>query len=303
MKAAVYDRYGGPEVLTLRDVDGPTVRDSDILVRVRAVAVTMGDIHMRRAQPAVTVRLYNGLFGPQRVKVLGFSLAGDVAEVGRNAAHGFRVGDAVYGFSGFRFGAYAEYLRLQATNELGLKPANMSYEEAATVPYGALAALYYLRDASNVQPGQRVLIVGASGSVGTYAVQLARWLGAEVTGVCSAAHAQLVRSLGAADTIDYGTESLTARGGRYDLVFDAAGKVSAGQSRDALATGGRYVTINKGGPSFEQRARDLRTLTELIEAGTLRAVVDRCYRLEEIVEAHRRAESGHKQGSVVVTVE
>lgn len=301
MRAAVYDRYGGPEVLTLREVNAPTVRDADILVRVRAVAVTMGDIRMRRAEPAVTVRLYNGLFGPQRVKVLGFSLAGDVAEVGR-AAHGFEPGDAVYGFSGFRFGAYAEYLRLPEKNELGPKPANMSYEEAATVPYGALAALYYLRDAGEVRPGQRVLIGGASGSVGTYAVQLARWLGAEVTGVCSATHAELVRSLGAAETIDYRTESLGARGGRYDLIFDAAGKVSAGQSRDALATGGRYLTINKGGPSFGQRVQGVRTLTELIEAGELRAVIDRCYPLEGIVEAHRRAESGHKQGSIVVTV-
>jgi NADPH:quinone reductase-like Zn-dependent oxidoreductase len=260
----------------------------------------MGDIRMRKADP-FTARIYNGLFGPQRVKILGFSLAGDVAEVRRNA-RGFKEGDSVYGFSGFTFGAYAEYVRLPANNEFGPKPANLSYEEAATVPYGALAALYSLRDAGNIQPGQRALIAGASGSVGTFAVQLAAWLGAKVTGVCSAANAELVRSLGAADTLDYRTESLTARGSRYDLVFDAAGKVSAGQSKAALAAGGKYLTINQGGPSHAQRVRDIRTLTELMEAGTLRAVIDRRYPLEQIVEAHRRAESGQKQGTVVVTV-
>jgi NADPH:quinone reductase-like Zn-dependent oxidoreductase len=282
-------------------VNAPALRDSDILVRVRAVAVTMGDIRMRKADP-FAARLYNGLFRPRRVRVLGFSLAGDVAEVGP-AATGFKPGDAIYGFSGLTFGAYAEYLRVPAGHEMARKPVNMSYEEAATVAYGALYALHSLRDAGQVRPGQRVLIAGASGSVGVYAVQLARWLGAEVTGVCSAANAALVRSLGAAETIDYRSESLTARGGRYDLIFDAAGKVSASQSRPALAPGGRYLTVMKGGPSQAQRARDLLALTELIDAGKLRAVVDRCYPLAQIVEAHRRAESGQKQGSVVVTVD
>jgi NADPH:quinone reductase-like Zn-dependent oxidoreductase len=178
----------------------------------------------------------------------------------------------------------------------------MSYEEAATVPYGALFALHFLRDAGHVTPGQRVLIAGASGSVGVFAVQIARQLGAQVTGVCSAANAALVRSLGAADTIDYRTEGLTARGGRYDVIFDAAGKVSAGQSRPALAPGGRYLSVMKGGPSKAVRARDLRALTDLIEAGELRAVVDSGYPLAQIAEAHRRAESRQKQGSVVVTV-
>lgn len=272
----------------------------EFLVRVRAVAVTMGDIRMRKADP-FTARLYNGLLRPQRVRVLGFSLAGDIAEVGAGAA-GFKAGDAVYGFSGLTFGAYAEYLRAPADHELALKPANMSYEEAATVAYGALFALHALRDAGQVGPGQRVLIAGASGSVGVYAVQLAAWLGAEVTGVCSAANAALVRSLGAADTIDYRTESLMARGGRYDVVYDAAGKVSEGQAKAALAPGGKYLTVMKGGPSKAERARDLPALTALIEAGKLAAVVDSCYPLAQTADAHRRAESGLKQGSVVVTV-
>jgi NADPH:quinone reductase-like Zn-dependent oxidoreductase len=300
VKAAVYDRYGPPEVLVLRDVDTPTPGDTDILVRVRAAAVTMGDIRMRKADP-FTARLYNGLFKPIRVKIPGFSLAGDVAAVGRTAQR-FKPGDPVYGFSGFSFGGYAEFKRLPANNELAIKPANMSYEQAAAVPYGALAALHYLRDAGHIQPGQRVLILGASGSVGTFAVQLANWLGAEVTGVCSARNAALVTSLGAADTIDYRTEDFTARGGRYDLIFDAAGKSSAAKSKAALAPTGAYLTIMKGGPSASERVRDLPFLTELIEAGKLRSVIDRSYPLEQVVEAHRYAESGQKQGSVVVTV-
>jgi NADPH:quinone reductase-like Zn-dependent oxidoreductase len=300
VKAAVYERYGRPEVLTVREVDKPAVGEGETLVRVRAAAVTMGDIRMRKADP-IAARFYNGLFRPQRVRVLGFSMAGDVAEVGPHST-GFIAGDPVYGFSGLTFGAYAEYLLVPADNELAPKPANMSYEESATVAYGALYALYCLREAGQVGRGQRVLIVGASGSVGTFAVQLARWLGAEVTGVCSAANAALVKSLGALDTIDYRTEPLTARGGRYDVIFDAAGKVRAGRARAALAPGGKYLTIMKGGPSKAQRARDIRTLTGLIEAGEIRAVVDRSYPLAQIVEAHRRAESGQKQGSVVVTI-
>jgi NADPH:quinone reductase-like Zn-dependent oxidoreductase len=260
----------------------------------------MGDIRMRKADP-IAARFYNGLFRPRRVRVLGFSMAGDVAEVGPRST-GFKAGDPVYGFTGLTFGAYAEFARIPADNELALKPTNMSYEEAATVPYGALYALYSLRDEGQVGRGQRALIVGASGSVGIFAVQLARWLGAEVTGVCSAANATLVKSLGAADTIDYRTERLVARGGRYDAIFDAAGKVSARDAGPALAAGGKYLTIMKGGPSKAQRARDIRTLTGLIEAGEIRAVVDRSYPLAQIVEAHRRAESGQKQGSVVVTI-
>jgi len=178
----------------------------------------------------------------------------------------------------------------------------MTYEEAAPVPNGALAPLHYLRDRGNIQNGQKVLIIGASGSVGTYAVQLARHLGAEVTGVCSARNFELAQSLGAGKMIDYTKEDFAARGERYDLIFDAADKSSFSKSWKALTPNGTYLTITKGGPSERERARDLVHLRELIEAGKIKSVIDRCYPLEQIVEAHRYVESGPKNGSVVITV-
>jgi NADPH:quinone reductase-like Zn-dependent oxidoreductase len=322
MKAVVYDRYGPPEVLALRDVEKPTPDDDEVLIKVRATTVTYGDHRARSLDvPAgfgPVARLAMGVFGP-RQKILGTELAGDVEAVGKNV-RAFEVGDAILAFGAARMGCHAEYRCMRADGALALKPANLTYEEAAALPFGGLTALHFLHG-GNVQAGETVLVNGASGAVGTACVQLARHLGAEVTAVCSAANAELVRSLGAAHVVDYMREDFTKNGRTYDVIVDAAGTSPFSRCEASLAEQGRLLLVVASLAdalripclSMTSKKRilagvalgsgeELRFLAGLAAAGELKPVVDRRYRFEQIVEAHRYVDTGRKKGAVVLTL-
>ena len=316
MKAIVYTKYGPPEVLELKEVPRPVPKDNEVLVKVHATTVTPMDFRFRDGTTLIA-RFMTGLLKPKN-SILGIELAGEVEAVGRDVGS-FKKGDQVYGGGG-PYGTHAEYACLPE-DKLAVKPANMTYEEAGAVHYGAGVALGFLRDYGHIQSGQKVLINGASGGVGTFAVQLARYFGTEVTGVCSTTNLELVQSLGADKVIDYTKEDFTKSGQTYDIIFDAVGKRSFSQCKGSLNQKGIYLCTVATVPLLLQMLwtsrigskkaiftmpplskEGLEFLTGVIEAGKLRTVIDRCYPLSETAEAHRYAEKGHAKGKVVITL-
>lgn len=296
MRAVVYEKYGGPDVLHMKDIPKPAPRNNEILIKVYATSVTAGDWRMRKADPFLA-RLFNGLLKPRRAKILGFELAGVVEQVGTNV-ESFKVGDQVFASCGFRFGAYAEYTCLPDNDQIMLKPAKMSFEEAATVPIGGLTALRLLRQAG-LKGEDSVMIYGASGSVGTYAIQIAKAYGATVTAICSSSNLDLVKSLGADEVVDYTKEDYSALANRFDVILDAVGKASKKSCKKLLKSSGKYVSVS-GSPKSNKD--DMAELKRLIEAEKLMAVIDRTYDLSQIREAHQYVESFRKRGNVSIKV-
>lgn len=302
MKAMVCTKYGSPDVLELKEIEKPVPRDHEILVKVHATSVTAGDIRVRTFNSPlllwIPMRLVLGLRKPRK-PVLGVELAGEIVAIG-NKVKRFKKGDRVFALTAMNFGAHAEYTCLPEDGLVSIKPANVNYEAAASALYGGTTALYFLRK-GNIRQGQKVLIYGASGTVGTFAVQLAKHFGAEVTGVCSTSNVEMVKSIGADQVIDYTKEDFTSRGEFYDVILDAVGKISKSNCKKALTPTGTYLTVDGQGIA-KVRLDDLTYLKGLMDRGDITSVIDRHYSLEQIPEAHRYAEQGRKKGSVVIKV-
>ncbi|WP_336518186.1 NAD(P)-dependent alcohol dehydrogenase [Pollutibacter soli] len=317
MKAAVYTRYGSPEVLRIKQVTKPVPKDNEILLRIKASAVNSGDVRLRKADP-FAVRFIFGLLKP-KVNILGSVFSGEVESAGKGVRQ-FKAGDSVFGHTDMRFGAYAEYICLPEDGSVTFKPANISHNEAAAIPFGGVTALHFIKKAM-ITPNQKVLIVGASGAVGSAAVQLAKSYGAIVTAVCSTSNIDLVKSIGADKVIDYTKEYFNETGEKYDVIFDTVNTISVSRSLKSLAKNGKMILSAAGMLEMMQglwisitgrwkvitgvishAAADIVFLKNLIEAGKFKAVIDRTYPVEQIAEAHGYAEKGHKKGNIVITM-
>lgn len=296
MKAIVYEKYGTADVLNLTEIDRPIPKDDEVLIKIISTSVSAADWRLRKAEPFLA-RIFNGLFKPKRVKILGYELSGIVEETGKNVS-AFKKGDAVFAYCGLMFGGYAEYICLKETDIITHKPENMSFEESATTPLGSLTALYFLRKA-NVSNGQKLLIYGASGSVGTFAIQLAKHFGAIVTSVCSQKNINLVKSLGADYSIDYTTTEITSLQEKFDIIFDAVGKISKSDCRKIMSTNGKFVSVKS---QSKPTKMDLHFIKELIESKKLILIIDKTYKLKDIREAHRYVEQFRRSGNVAVLV-
>lgn len=305
MKAVICTKYGPPEVLQIKEVEKPTPKENEILIKVFATTAHIGDTRIRRADPFL-VRLVFGLFKPRKSFIPGMEISGEIESVGKKV-RSFKIGDRVFGLTGFRGGGYAEYKCLPETIKEGtqekmgqvvIKPENLTFEEAAAVPAGALTALKNMQKA-NIKKGHTILINGASGSLGTYAIQLAKFYGAEVTAVCSSQNFDLVKTLGADMVIDYTREDFTKGDKKYDIVYDAVMKTSYGRCKDILNNNGVFLNNNKL-PKIVHK--DMYILKEMIEKKLLKPVMDRTYSIYEVIEAHRYVDKGHKKGNVAIKV-
>ena len=322
MLAVFYEKYGSPNVLNFQEMTKPTPKENEIMVKVHATTVTVADVRSRSFTVPASVwlpaRISLGLTKPKK-PILGMELAGEVESTGKDVSR-FKKGDQVFAATLIKFGAYAEYICLPEDAAVAIKPSNVTYEEAAALPIGARTALHYIRKA-DIQSGQKVLVYGASGSVGTYAVQVAKYFGAEVTGVCSTANLELAKSLGADKVIDYTVEDFSTQSETYDVVIEAVNKSSFSACMRVLKEDGIYVNVTEPLPSFQmlwvkmrsnkrvmlgenapERTDDLIFIKELVETEKLKPVIDRSYPINQIVEAHRYVEKGHKKGNVVLTV-
>jgi 2-desacetyl-2-hydroxyethyl bacteriochlorophyllide A dehydrogenase len=317
MKAIVYKQYGSPKVLQLADVEKPIPKDNEILLRIKATAVNSGDVRLRKADP-FAVRFMSGLIKP-KINILGSVFSGEVESIGKDVTL-FKVGDYVFGHTDMRFGTYADYKCLPEKGSLALKPANITHTEAAVMPFGGTTALHFIKKAA-IKQGQKVLVIGASGAVGSAAVQLAKSFGAHVTGVCSTANVALIKSIGADEAIDYTKEDFTQNGKTYDVIFDAVNTISISRSLKSLNKKGILILSAAGMSEMLQgfwvsmtstkkvitgiishKAEDIIFLKKLIEAGKLKPVIDRTYPLEQMAEAHVYVEKGHKKGNVAIEI-